>query len=105
MDKIKLSVIAAISAVMSWMGILAVPVLLLVGCNVVDYLTGLWAAKYRTERINSYKGIRGIIKKVCLWLLVLVGAWTYCSIMLWNVLGRELHFRLSWLRWWRCGWW
>ncbi len=75
MDKIKLSVIAAISAVMSWMGILAVPVLLLVGCNVVDYLTGLWAAKYRTERINSYKGIRGIIKKVCLWLLVLVGAW------------------------------
>lgn len=75
MHKIKNAIIAAGSVFMSWLGILAVPVLLLVGCNVVDYLTGLCAAKYRTENINSYKGIRGIIKKVCMWLLVLVGAW------------------------------
>lgn len=75
MDKVKVTVTAVISALMSWMGILAVPVFLLVGCNLIDYFTGLCAAKYRTENINSYKGIRGIIKKVCMWLLVLIGAW------------------------------
>lgn len=75
MDKIKVTVIAVVSALMSWLGILAVPVFLLVGCNILDYVTGLFAAKYRTEDINSYKSIRGIIKKVCMWLLVVVGAW------------------------------
>lgn len=75
MEKIKVTVIAALSALMSWLGILAVPVLLLVGCNVVDYITGLLAAPYRVETVSSYKGIRGIIKKVCMWLLVVIGAW------------------------------
>lgn len=75
MDKVKVTVTAVISALMSWLGILAVPVFLLVGCNVIDYFTGLCAAKYRSESVNSYKGIRGIIKKVCMWLLVLIGAW------------------------------
>lgn len=75
MEKLKMTMTAAISALMSWLGILAVPVFLMVGCNVIDYLTGLVAAQYRTEQVSSYKGIRGIIKKVCMWLLVLIGAW------------------------------
>ncbi len=75
MDKVKVMVIAVISALMSRLGLLAVPVFLLVGVNVMDYITGIWAAGYRTENVSSYKGIRGIIKKVCMWLLVLVGAW------------------------------
>lgn len=75
MYKVKVAVVTAISALMSWLGILAVPVFLMVGCNVIDYITGLLAVPYRTETVSSYKGIRGIIKKVCQWLLVLVGAW------------------------------
>lgn len=75
MDKVKVTVIAVVSALMSWLGILAVPVFLLVGCNIIDYLTGIFASKYRDEPISSYKGIRGIIKKVCMWLLVIIGAW------------------------------
>lgn len=74
MDKVKVTVIAVISALMSWLGILAVPVLLLVGCNIIDYATGLCAVKYRNDSISSYKSIRGITKKVCMWLLVVVGA-------------------------------
>lgn len=74
MDKVKVTVIAVVSALMSWMGILAVPVLLLVGCNIIDYATGLCAVKYRNDSISSYKSIRGITKKVCMWLLVVVGA-------------------------------
>ena len=75
MERIKVIMTAILSTVMSWLGILAVPVFLLVGCNVIDYITGLCATPYREENISSYKGIRGIIKKVCLWLLVVVGSW------------------------------
>lgn len=74
MEKVKVTVIAAVSALMGWLGILAVPVLLLVLCNVIDYGTGLVAAKYRTEEITSYKGMKGIVKKVCMWLLIVLGA-------------------------------
>ena len=74
MDKVKVTVIAAVSALMGWLGVLAVPVLLLVGCNIIDYATGLCAVKYRNDSISSYKSIKGITKKVCMWLLVVVGA-------------------------------
>ena len=75
MERIKVILTAILSTLMSWLGILAVPVFLLVGCNVIDYITGLCATPYRHDNISSYKGIRGIIKKVCMWLLVVVGAW------------------------------
>lgn len=73
-DKAQAWVTIAVSAVMDFLGILAIPVFLMVGCNIIDYITGLIASKYRDEQINSYKGMRGIIKKVCMWLLVVVGA-------------------------------
>lgn len=57
------------------LGTLYVPVLLMVACNIIDYATGLMAAKYRTDnKISSYKSIKGIQKKVSMWLLVVVGA-------------------------------
>ena len=65
------AVFAFLSALL---GVLAVPVILLVACNLIDYATGLMASKYRAEDINSYKSIRGIFKKVSMWLLVVVGA-------------------------------
>ena len=73
MYKIKAFFITAFSALFSWLGVLAVPVFLLVGFNLIDYITGLLAAKYRDEAVSSYKGIRGIVKKVCMWLLIGVG--------------------------------
>ena len=74
MDKIKIFFTALWSVILSLFGVLAIPVLLLVGCNIIDYTTGIVAAKYRNQNVDSYKGIRGIAKKVCMWLLVLVGA-------------------------------
>lgn len=65
------AVFAFLSALL---GVLAVPVILLVACNLIDYTTGLMASKYRAEDINSYKSIRGIFKKVSMWLMVVVGA-------------------------------
>ncbi len=71
---IKGTATAVFSFLSSLLGILALPVCLMVACNVIDYITGLWAAKYRKQDINSYIGLRGIVKKVCMWLLVIVGA-------------------------------
>ena len=77
MDKANLlkRIVGAISSVLSSMlGILYIPVLLLVTCNVVDYTTGLIAAKYRDDgTISSYKSFRGIFKKISMWMLVVVG--------------------------------
>lgn len=77
MDKANLlkKIVGAISSVLSSMlGILYIPVLLLVTCNVVDYTTGLIAAKYRDDgTISSYKSFRGIFKKISMWMLVVVG--------------------------------
>lgn len=74
MDRAKTVTIIIISGLMDFLGILAIPVFLMVSCNIIDYITGLIASKYRQEQINSYKGMRGIVKKVCMWLLVVVGA-------------------------------
>lgn len=66
---------AICSALSATLGILYVPVLLMVGCNIIDYITGLMAAKHRDDgKISSYRSIRGITKKVAMWILVVVGA-------------------------------
>lgn len=65
------AVFAFLSALL---GVLAIPVILMVACNIIDYATGLMASPYRKQDINSYKSIKGIIKKVNMWLLVIVGA-------------------------------
>lgn len=73
-ESIKRFVTAVFSLLTSVLGALFIPVALLVACNVIDYITGLFATPNRGEKISSYKGIRGIIKKVSMWLLVVVGA-------------------------------
>ncbi len=76
MSKTK-SIFTAVFATLSgWLGILAIPVIIMVFCNVFDYLTGLAASKYRGQTIDSYKGIQGIAKKICMWILVGIGAMT-----------------------------
>jgi toxin secretion/phage lysis holin len=74
MNKIKTLFTAVLSVMAGWLGILAIPVFLLVLCNIADYVTGLVASKYRGQAISSYKGFRGIAKKICMWLLVGIGA-------------------------------
>ena len=63
------------SVLSSLLGILYIPVMLMVLCNIIDYATGLMAVKYRKDNtISSYKSFKGIAKKVSMWLLVVVGA-------------------------------
>ena len=74
MTKVKAVLTAFFGMLSSLFGTLTVPILLLVGCNIIDYVTGLFAAPNRGEKISSDIGLRGIVKKVCMWLLVVVGA-------------------------------
>lgn len=74
MDKVKVIATAVFGFLSSLLGVLFVPVCLLVGCNIIDYITGLMASPSRDEKVSSYKSIRGIMKKVAMWLLVMVGA-------------------------------
>lgn len=71
---IKAILTAIFAFLTSLLGVLAIPVILMVLCNVIDYATGLMASPFRKEDINSYKSMKGIVKKVCMWLLVIVGA-------------------------------
>ncbi len=73
-NHIKIVFTAFLGFLSSLLGVLALPVFLVVACNIIDYATGLMASPYRAQDINSYKSIRGIWKKVCMWLLIVVGA-------------------------------
>lgn len=70
------AVIAGVTGFLSSaLGVLYVPVYLMVICNVIDYITGLMAVPNRdNDSINSYRSMKGIAKKVTMWLLVVVGA-------------------------------
>ncbi len=73
-NEIKAAISAAFAAITAWLGTLAVPMLILVALNLADYITGYTAAGYRPEGRSSSKGFRGIAKKICMWLLVALGA-------------------------------
>ncbi len=57
----------------SFFGILAVPLALLIPCNVIDYFTGMAASKKKGERITSKRGYEGIVKKISMYILIFVG--------------------------------
>ena len=71
---------AIIGAFFSFFGILAIPIALLVPCNIIDYFTGMHAAKLRGEKISSKVSIEGIYKKVSMYILIFVGFGIDCMI-------------------------
>lgn len=76
MDNIKRTqaiLIGVLAAVNSFLGNLAVPVYVLLACNIIDYITALIAAPKRGEEIDSLKGFQGLKKKVLMYLLIAVG--------------------------------
>lgn len=73
MEKGKVAMVIFISLISSKIGILAIPIFILVTCNIIDYTTGFMAAPFRGQEYTSYKSFKGVAKKICMWLLVLVG--------------------------------
>lgn len=73
MENIKNTVAAIIAAFFSFFGLLAVPLLLLPLCNIIDWVTGISAS--RIQKVNYEREISyaGICKKVSMYLLIIVG--------------------------------
>lgn len=74
LDEIKILVVTGFGALTSLLGVLAIPVYILVFSNITDYATALMAVESRGQVKSSAIGIRGIIKKISMWLLIVVGA-------------------------------
>ena len=63
---------AAIAAMISYLGVVAIPAAVLVLAMMTDYITGMLSA-WHDSALSSKKGIFGIIKKVGYLVLVCVG--------------------------------
>ena len=61
------------AGLVSYLGTLAVPMLVLLGVMLLDYITGMIKAYIRAE-LNSKFGIKGILKKLCYMAMGAVGA-------------------------------
>ncbi len=83
---------AAAGAFFSFFGILAIPLALLIPCNIIDYFTGLAASKVNGERITSHKSFTGIMKKVMMYILIFVGFGIDCMI---SYIMSNLHIEMK----------
>lgn len=73
MEKLKLLFSGIVGTFFSFFGILAIPLALLIPCNIIDYFTGMAASKFKGEKITSKKGYQGIVKKVSMYILIFLG--------------------------------
>ena len=63
---------AAITALISYLGVVAIPVTVLMAAMIIDYVTGM-AAAWHNKKLSSKKGLSGIIKKISYLALICVG--------------------------------
>lgn len=73
MNKLNGLASTVVGAFFSFFGVLAIPLLLLVPCNIIDYFTGIAAAKVVGNKIRSKISFNGIVKKVTMYVLIFVG--------------------------------
>ena len=62
---------AVITGLLYYLGIVAVPIIILVIAMIIDYITGMMSAWLNAE-LSSKKGIKGIVKKISYLALVAV---------------------------------
>ncbi|MCI8838127.1 MAG: phage holin family protein [Hungatella sp.] len=96
MQKLKSLAITIGSVLFSWLGILALPVALLVVGNIADYITGILASQYRDDPVSSYKSIKGIYKKVGMWILIFIG-WMMDMLISFTVQHTGIHISLPFI--------
>ena len=63
---------AALAALISYLGVVAIPVTVLMTAMIIDYVRGM-AAAWHNKKLSSKKGLSGIIKKISYLALVCVG--------------------------------
>ena len=80
MKKVEWFISSVVGAFFSFFGILAIPLALLVPCNLIDYFTGIAASKVVGIKITSDISFKGIVKKVTMYVLIFVGFGIDCMI-------------------------
>ena len=80
MRKLEWFISSIIGTFFSFFGILAIPLALLVPCNLIDYFTGIAASKVVGIKITSDISFKGIVKKVTMYVLIFVGFGIDCMI-------------------------
>ena len=65
--------VSAIIGVSGYLGVVGIPIAVLVGFMILDYISGV-ARALITGALSSKVGARGIVKKLCYMLVVAVGA-------------------------------
>ena len=71
---------AVITGLLHYLGIVAVPMIILIIAMIIDYVTGMMSAWLNAE-LSSKKGIKGIVKKISYLALVAVAMivdWLIC---------------------------
>lgn len=68
---IQVVVSAVITGLLYYLGIVAVPIIILIVAMIIDYITGMMSAWLNSE-LSSKKGIKGIVKKISYLALVAV---------------------------------
>ena len=68
---IQVVVSAVITGLLYYLGIVAVPIIILIIAMIIDYVTGMMSAWLNSE-LSSKKGIKGIVKKISYLALVAV---------------------------------
>lgn len=80
MKALEYAISAAVGAFFSFFGVLAIPLALLVPCNLIDYFTGMAASKVHGDKITSERSWLGIVKKITMYVLIFVGFGIDCMI-------------------------
>ena len=73
MNQVKTTITTAMAAFFSFFGLLAVPLLLLVPCMIIDWITGIASSKVQGIKITSEISFKGIAKKISILILIFVG--------------------------------
>ena len=70
--ELQIFISTALAGLLYYLGIVAVPIIIMIVAMVIDYITGMMSAWLNAE-LSSKKGIKGIVKKVSY--LALVAVW------------------------------
>jgi toxin secretion/phage lysis holin len=76
----EIAITAFFTTIALWFGNFAIAFLILVICNIADYVSRIVVNKITGVQISSSIGFKGIFKKVAMWLLVFVGFMIDCMI-------------------------
>ena len=70
---LKMIIATIVAGVSAYLGVLAVPIVVLIAVMIIDYASGMIKAWF-TATLSSRVGIKGIVKKLCYLMIVCVGA-------------------------------